>query len=81
MSILLFLTAAAANATASGQGAQPSKVADGDRIVCKSERFVGSHLAQRICKSKRDWEQGKKDAQDALQQRQLRVDKPKSGEN
>ena len=81
MAILLWMAAAAANAAATGQVAPPPKVADGDRIVCKSQRFVGSHLGQRVCKPKSDWDAGRKDAKDALDQRQLRVNKPEEGPN
>ena len=65
MSIVLFLAAAAANAAA-GQAPQPKKVADQDRIVCKSERFVGSHLSQRICKTKMEWETARKQSKEFM---------------
>ena len=36
------------------------------KIVCKTERFVGSRISNRICKTRAEWEQGKADAKDAL---------------
>ena len=81
MTILIWMAAAAANAGVAGEAPQAKKIADGDRIVCKSERFVGSHMSQRVCKPKSDWETGKKNAKDALDRRQLRVNMPDEGPN
>ena len=81
MTVLLWLAAAAANSGAATQVAQAiPPQADGDRIVCKSERFVGSHRSQRICKSKSEWETGKKNAQEALRRMRL-VNPPEKGGN
>ena len=71
MSVLLWLAAAAASSgTATPTAAAPAQ-ADGDKIVCKAERFVGSHLSERICKPKSEWETGRKNAKDALNRRKL----------
>ena len=66
MSILLFLAAAAANTGVAGEAPKAKKVADGDRIICKSERFVGSHLGQRVCKTKMEWETARKQTKEFL---------------
>jgi predicted secreted protein len=39
---------------------------DSERIICKSERFVGSHMSTRICKTKAEWTDGKRKAIEAL---------------
>ena len=36
------------------------------KIVCKTERFVGSNIPSRVCKTKGEWEQGKIDAKRSL---------------
>ena len=67
MSVLLWLAAAASSgAIAQAPEAAPVMAVE-DKIVCKSERFVGSHLSQRICKPKSEWETAKKSAKDGLQ--------------
>lgn len=79
MSFILFLAAAAAG-TAPVADAQPTSAkADGDRIVCKSERFVGSHLSERICKPKSEWERGRRAARDGLD-RMTQINVAKRGE-
>ena len=47
-SAILFIAAAAAQAPA-------LQASDGDKIVCKAERTVGSNLSQRVCKTKAKW--------------------------
>lgn len=51
---------AATEATA--QEATPPK----EKLVCKTERFVGSNIPSRVCKTKAEWEQGKIDAKRSL---------------
>ncbi len=80
MTILLWLAAATADPGTVAKAIQPAPLnAVEDKIVCKSERFVGSHLSQRICKPKSDWETGKKDAKEALRSMKLRVVTKKGG--
>lgn len=71
MLIETLIAAVAAGAAATAGTTQAPVKADGDRIVCKSERFVGSHLSERICKPKSEWETGKKSAKDALNKLKL----------
>jgi hypothetical protein len=49
------------------------------KIVCKSERFVGSNISTRICKTKAEWDYAKKRAQELfdLKNGQMRAPKPK----
>jgi hypothetical protein len=39
---------------------------DSEKIVCKSERFVGSHMSTRVCKTRSEWTDGKRKAIEAL---------------
>lgn len=51
-----------------------------EKMVCKSERFVGSHLSQRVCKPQSEWDAAKVNSKNLLdRKRQLQVDLP-SGE-
>ena len=36
------------------------------KIVCKTERFGGSNIPGRVCKTKGEWEQGRIDAKRSL---------------
>ena len=49
-------------------------LSDGDKIVCKSQKFVGTNIRERICKKKSEWDQGKYDAQRAMERRGLNKD-------
>ena len=44
------------------------------KIVCKTEDFVGSLIPRRICKTKADWDEGAIDAKAALDQQRLKTD-------
>ncbi|QNM83696.1 hypothetical protein H8M03_05075 [Sphingomonas sabuli] len=69
-----------ATAAVAAQSEPQKAVDDGDKVVCKSESFVGSHVRKRICKTKREWTEGSENAQDALDRaRQRRTDPPKFG--
>jgi len=37
-----------------------------EKVICKTERFVGSNIPGRVCKTKAEWEQGKIDAKRSL---------------
>lgn len=43
-----------ASSPAPAPAAKPQ--ADGDKIVCKSEKMVGSNISTRICRTKTEWE-------------------------
>jgi hypothetical protein len=65
--------ASAPTAASSGTGvsAQPAEEhpAKKERMVCKTEKFVGSHLSQRICMTETEWQVGKENAKAALDAR------------
>ena len=47
--------------TGAGDAQQPDLAKDdAQKVVCKSERFVGSNRTRRICKTKEEWEFGKR---------------------
>jgi hypothetical protein len=63
---LLFAAAAAASTptTASPQSEQgPAKQ---ERLVCKSAKFAGSNISQRICKTRAEWDEARRRAQEQL---------------
>ena len=60
------------SAPAFSQAQEPAKADDGQKVVCKNERFVGSNIGQRVCKTKAEWEEGRKNAQKALDDRSKR---------
>jgi hypothetical protein len=51
-----------------------TRKASPDKIVCKTEEFVGSMIPRRICMKRSDWDQGAVAAKDALDRRRLPVD-------
>ena len=66
---ILFVAAAAANPTAVSGQETTEPPAKEDRVVCKSRKFVGSNLSQRICKTESEWRAGRENAQRALDDR------------
>ena len=54
----LVVPASALAGTPSSNAAAPTKATDGDKIICKSERIVGSNLSTRICHTKAEWAAG-----------------------
>jgi hypothetical protein len=52
---------------------------DRDKIVCRSERIVGSHLSERVCRSKSEWDAARYNDKHVLDRRngELRAPKPK----
>lgn len=61
MSILLILLAASGAAQAA-----PAKPVEDDKILCKSERPVGSNLSQRVCKTRAKWAEDRDKARAGL---------------
>ena len=37
-----------------------------EKVVCRTERYVGSNIPSRVCKTKGEWEQARIDAKRAL---------------
>lgn len=63
---LLAAAAAATPATVPMTEEEAIRAAKPDRVICKIEKFVGSHFSQKVCKTKLEWEGGTQNAQDAL---------------
>jgi hypothetical protein len=68
LTYMLILAAAADPTAVSGQETTEPPAKE-ERIVCKSKKFVGSNLSQRICKTESEWRAGREDAQRALDDR------------
>ena len=68
MLAFILLAAATANtaSTATPATAEPAKK---ERMICKTDKFVGSHISRRICKTESEWQLAKRRAQDALDDR------------
>jgi hypothetical protein len=68
---LLLASAAAAQNPVPNAASPPVKKDDGSKIVCKSEEFVGSRIPKRICMSQSQWEQGRSNAREIMDERQM----------
>jgi hypothetical protein len=66
---VLFIAAAAADPAAVAAQEATDPPAKKERVICKSQKFVGSNLSQRICKTETEWRVGREDAQRALDER------------
>jgi hypothetical protein len=47
----------------------PPKKDKSQQIVCKTDQYVGSHISQRICKTRAEWDEAAKQSQQFLDQR------------
>lgn len=65
-------TAFLASAAIAGDNPQPKRIADPNKIVCRTEEVVGSKIPKRICLTRQQWDKIKDDARDALNDRSLR---------
>ena len=65
----ILLIAATGNPTATAPAQAAEEPAKKERIICKADKFVGSHLTQRICKTETEWRIGKENAKDTLDAR------------
>jgi hypothetical protein len=54
---------------------------DADKMICHSEKIVGSNLSERVCRTKSDWDAARFNDQHTLDQRngQLRAPPLKNG--
>ena len=63
-------------ALAQDPNAKPAKKSDLDKIVCKTEDFVGSMIPRRICMKKSEWDQARQNGQEMMgKTQQIQVDK------
>ena len=53
---MLVMPASALAGTPAPGTTAPARINDGDKIICKSERMVGSNLSTRICHTKAEWD-------------------------
>jgi hypothetical protein len=69
---------ASAPAFADDLTAKP-KQNDGEKVICHSEQIVGSHLSERVCRTKSEWDAARSNDKNMLDRRngQLIVPKPK----
>ncbi len=70
-SVTLALMATNASAAADPPPAEKKPIDSQQKMICKTEDFVGSLIPRRICKTKADWDQGAIDARAALDQKRL----------
>jgi hypothetical protein len=70
---LIFAFAAAGLIASGGSAAgnpDQKKPADPDqKLICKTDYFVGSKIPKRVCLTRAQWEQGEQDGKDALERR------------
>jgi len=72
-SSLALLLASAAAAQNPGQSVPPPvpKKDNGSKMICKTEEFVGSRIPRRICMTQSQWDQGRADAHEIMDQRRM----------
>lgn len=76
--LLGFVAVVALIATNASAGADPppaekKPIDPQQKIICKTEDFVGSLIPRRICKTRSDWDEGAIDAKAALDQQRLKT--------
>ena len=62
--VLSSLISGAAVANPAGKAKKSDPNTD---TVCKTQSFVGSRIPERICKTRGEWDQGRKDAQEIVE--------------
>ena len=65
--LLAFVAAGPTNNASAG-----AANADNQKIICKSERVVGSNMAQRTCKTREKWAEDRENARDGVRDAQER---------
>ena len=65
--IYLLVSAAVAQADVpAAPAAPPATKAKPDKMICKTDSFVGSKIPRRICKTRSEWDQGREGAKDTM---------------
>jgi len=81
--IAIFVTAITALVAASpalGDDSPAPKKDKSQQIVCRTDAYVGSHIPQRICKTRAEWDEAAKQSQQYLDTaRNMPVAPPKGG--
>ena len=67
MIVFLFAAAAAQNFPVRPANSRPARPADAEKVICRSERLVGSNNRQRICKTKEKWDEDRHNAKEGLE--------------
>ena len=67
----LLLIAAVASAQKLDVPVPDKKKDPGSEMVCKRDQFVGSKISRKVCMTRLEWEKGRTNAQDALDERQM----------
>ena len=62
----------AAPAAGAGNDPETKKGANPEQIVCKVERFVGSRIANRVCKTRAEWKRVADDTKQAMDSRKYK---------
>jgi hypothetical protein len=66
MCVVLVLAAVSASGVHAADSETGEVANPKDKIVCKTQRFVGSNIPSRVCKTKGEWEQARIDAKRSL---------------
>jgi hypothetical protein len=71
--VTLLVSATALAQTVSTPPASPpaAKKDDGSKLICKTEEFIGSKIPKRICMTRSEWEQGRQNAREIMDERQM----------
>lgn len=81
MRVFLAVTGAAlfvsGPALAQAQSPKVTQNDDGDKVICKSERIIGSHLSDRVCRTKSDWDAARFNDKHTLDRRNGELRAPK----
>ena len=65
--IHLLLSAAVAQAAVPASPPAPPAAKDkGEKVICKTDSFVGSKIPRRICKTRSQWDHGREGAKDTM---------------
>lgn len=66
MRAFLAFSVAASAMAAPAYGAKPAQGDEDGKVICKSERFVGSNRSQRVCMTRAEWDHLRRKAKDYL---------------
>jgi hypothetical protein len=67
MIVYLLFAAAAAVSTPPAASPQPAQQPPKkEKMICKTDNFVGSRISRRICRTESEWQVGKEGAKDTM---------------
>jgi len=89
MRIAICISAALASVLLSGpavaadpqqpQQVQPKKKDPSQQIICKDDTYVGSHISDRVCKTRAEWDEAAKQSQQYLDRARVLPFSPPKG--